>query len=120
MKNLIVLVVIFFVGQAFSQKNRNDTIVFEFKNKLDTVIYRIHKGKKEVSGFNILIGEKKIYFSLAINNNFKKENFKNTKTRFELEQMIKNDNPKKHYVYLIIYKNRCYSADYIFRVQECQ
>lgn len=121
MKNLVTLFLLLLFGHVFSQKKPSDTIIFEFNNKFDAVIYRTHYGIKEISGFNILIGKRKIYFNTAVNSNFKLKNktLKNIKNNIQLEQIIISDSPEKHYLFLILYKNRYYYADYLLRTVEC-
>jgi hypothetical protein len=121
MKNLLTLFLLLLFGQAFSQIKPNDTILYELDNKFDSVIYRTHNGTREISGFNILIGKRKVYFSTAVNSNFKLKNKKlaNSKNNIQLEQIITNDSPEKQYLFLILYKNRYYRADYLIRTLKC-
>ncbi|NRT12325.1 hypothetical protein [Flavobacterium sp. 14A] len=121
MKRLTAIFLTLLFGQIFSQNKPTDTVVFEFNYKSDAVIYRTHHEKKEISGFNILIGKKKIYFSTAVNANFKLKNkiLKNIKNRIQLEQIIMNDNPEKHYIFIILFKEEYYNTDYLFRTIEC-
>lgn len=121
MKRLTAIFLTLLFGQIFSQNKPTDTVVFEFNYKSDAVIYRTHREKKEISGFNILIGKKRIYFSTAVNANFKLKNkiLKNIKNRIQLEQIIMNDNPEKHYIFIILFKKEYYNTDYLFRTIEC-
>ena len=68
MKKIFLYILVFSFAQSFSQKMSSETVIFEFNDKLDNVIYRMHHNKKEIAGFNILIGKKKIYFNTGTNN----------------------------------------------------
>lgn len=124
MKKIFLCVLVFSFVQSVSQKIHSDTVIFEFNDRLDNVHYRVHHNKKEIAGFNILIGKKKIYFNAGIYNNFKLKNkfSKALKNRIELKKIIQNDNTDRLFIYIILYKkeSKYYYVDHIVRKMICE
>lgn len=115
MKTLYIILNVLFFMSAFSQEKK-DIIVFGFDTTTDEVIYRVHKGKEEISGFKILINKKKVFFSSSpyLGN----EKLTTNTSRKELEMVLKNDNINKQHTFFLFYKGKkYYSVDYLVRKQ---
>lgn len=119
MKKIFLILVMFFCLAVFSQ-GPTVPVIFEFNNKTDEIVFKEINSKKEVSGFKILLGKKKIFFSasqLSISN--KKQI--NT-SRENLIKTIEQDNFNKSSKYFIFLKkeNKYYSIDHIARKIQCE
>lgn len=115
MKTLYIILNVLFFMSAFSQEKK-DIIVFGFDTMTDEVIYRVHKGKEEISGFKILINKKKVFFSSSPYLGNKK--LTTNTSRKELEMVLKNDNINKQHTFFLFYKGKkYYSVDYLVRKQ---
>lgn len=115
----IYIITIFLIGlQAFSQNHQN--FVFEFDKKIDEIVFRKNSNKQEISGFTIMVNNKKIFFSSnPINENSK---LKINISRRQLDTIVKNDNANQDYHFIIYLKdkNRYYSVDHIVRKVSCK
>jgi hypothetical protein len=103
--------------QAFPQNQQN--FVFEFDKKIDEIVFRKNSNKQEISGFTIMVNNKKVFFSSnPITNNSK---LKINTDRKQLDTIIKNDNANQshHFIIYLRDKNKYYSVDHLARKISC-
>lgn len=123
MKKLFLILIVFSIELVFAQEEQNDTVIFEFNNKTDNIQYRIHHNKKEIAGFNILIGKKLVFFNTSLNNNKKiKTPLKINTSRKELEKIINTDNSEKLHIFILLNKNnsKYFYVDHLVRKISCE
>lgn len=120
MKKVYLILCILFCTKAFCQEYNNSVFVFEFNNKIDEIVYRKTNTKKEISGFNLMINKKKVFFSAVLYPQKIKKNI-NT-SRSDLDKIVEKDNFNKKYLYIIFLKkeNKYYSIDHIVRKVESE
>lgn len=118
MKKTYIIIIMIMIGfQAFSQNHQN--FIFEFDKKIDEIIFRKNTKKQEISGFIIMVNNKKVFFSSNPLNNDSKLNI-NT-SRKQLNTIVKNDNANQacHFIIYLKDKNKYYSVDHLVRKISC-
>lgn len=118
MKKVYLILFILFCSNTFCQEHNNSVFVFEFNNKIDEIIYRKTNMKNEISGFNLMLNKKKVFFNAVLYPQNAKKNINTSRT--DLEKIVKKDNFNKKYEYIIFLKkeNKYYSIDHIARKVE--